>query len=166
MKASRFIKGDYRKHAPLTARPTTRNVLGKKEGYPEASDGKNRHDRRADRHFQGIRKNTLGVPLGFNVLTWNSRCQDVAMFQRESDASKGKPYVSPGKQKRYARSTDILKGVPGASRFRDMVRKNGLQETIMLMHGYNRGVKRHPGYPTMGNYDKTGGCLAGPSKAK
>ena len=44
MKASRFIKGDYRKHAPLTARPTTRNVLGKKEGYPEAIDGRSRRN--------------------------------------------------------------------------------------------------------------------------
>lgn len=111
MKASRFIKGDYRKHAPLKAKPSQNRIV---EYAPET----NRHERR--------RVKSLSRTYG----------------------------------------PAILKGVPGAARFRDMVRKNGLQETIMLMHGYNRGVKRHPGYPTMGNYDKTGGYLASPRKAK
>ena len=62
--------------------------------------------------------------------------------------------------------TLAIKGKPGAKLLRRMFRANGLQETIMLMHGYNRGVKRHPGYPTMGNYDKTGGYLASPRKGK
>lgn len=114
MKASRFIKGNYRKHAPLTSRPTTCNALGKKEGYPEANDGKNRHERRAEK-------------------------------------------------RRYTLAT---KGKAGTKLLRRMFRANGLQETIMLMHGYNRGVKRHPGYPTMGNYDKTGGYLASPRGKK
>ena len=64
-----------------------------------------------------------------------------------------------------ARYSLAIKGHPGTKILRRMIRAQGLQETMMLMHGYNRGVKRHPGYPTMGNYDKTGGYLASPRKA-
>lgn len=58
----------------------------------------------------------------------------------------------------------FLKGVSGAKILRRMVKSQGLRETIMLMNGVNRGVKRHPGYPTRGDYDRTGGRLASPRK--
>ena len=62
--------------------------------------------------------------------------------------------------------TLAIKGKPGAKLLRRMFRAGGLQETIMLMHGYNRGVKRHPGYPTKGNRDRAGKILASPRKSK
>lgn len=55
-------------------------------------------------------------------------------------------------------------GKPGAKLIRRLFRRVGLNEAIMLMHGYNRGVKRHPRYPTMGAYDRTGGRLASPKR--
>ena len=106
-----FIKGDCRKHAPLSSATAWPKIV-------EYAPAENRHYRRQAKAWKRI----------------------------------------------YGQA--ILKGVPGASRFRDMVRKNGLQETIMIMHGYNRGVKRHPGYPTMGNRDRAGKILASPRKAK
>lgn len=57
-----------------------------------------------------------------------------------------------------------ISGKPGAKLIRRIFRRVGLNEAIMLMHGYNRGMKRHPGYPTMGAYDRTGGRLASPRK--
>ena len=55
-----------------------------------------------------------------------------------------------------------IKGKPGSKLVRALFRETSLQEAFMLMHGYNRGVKRHPGYATMGAYDKTGGKLVAP----
>ena len=51
--------------------------------------GKNRHERRTEKHFSGVRKNTLGVPVGFNAKTWNTRCAELAYLVRQNDASKG-----------------------------------------------------------------------------
>ena len=65
-------------------------------------------------------------------------------------------------QASFSRYRLAIKGKPGAKLIRAMFRAQGVQETILLMHGYNRGVKKHPGYPTMGNYDRTGGRLASP----
>lgn len=131
----KYQKGDCRAHGPLDSKPLTLHTLGKREGYPETKAGPNRHERRTSQHFRGIRMNSRGVPVGFNVQTWNSRCQDVAAMKREDDASKGVPYKTPGKQKRYARPQDFLKGKPTASILRGMVRRQGLKETILLMHG-------------------------------
>ena len=50
--------------------------------------GHNRHERRAMRHFQGVRKNTKGFPIGFNKTTWDSRCAELALIARQNDASK------------------------------------------------------------------------------
>lgn len=68
------------------------------------------------------------------------------------------------REKAVSRYRLAIKGKAGAKLIRRLFRRVGLQDAIMLMHGYNRGVKRHPGYPTMGNYDKTGGKLASPRK--
>ena len=68
------------------------------------------------------------------------------------------------REKAVSRYRLAIKGKSGAKLIRRLFRSVGIQNAIMLMHGYNRGVKRHPGYPTMGNYDKTGGKLASPRK--
>lgn len=83
-------------------------------------------------------------------------------------------YSEPGPQNRHERRREkavsryrlAIKGKSGAKLIRRLFRSVGIQNAIMLMHGYNRGVKRHPGYPTMGDYDKTGGRLASPRKPK
>lgn len=64
MKASRFIKGDFRKHGELTSRGLTMNHLGKKQGFPEPASGQNRHERRREKAMirRATKTNLKGRP--------------------------------------------------------------------------------------------------------
>lgn len=78
------------------------------------------------------------------------------------------PATGPNRKQRRAQKKRYqlaIKGSPGAKLLRRLFRRVGIQNAIMLMHGVNRGFKRHPGYPTRGDYDRTGGRLASPRKS-
>ena len=52
------------------------------------------------------------------------------------------------------------KGKSGIGLLRKMFRGGGVNETVLLMNGANRGKRMHPGYPKMGDYTREGFKLA------
>lgn len=85
---AKYDKKDCRNHGGQIKTPVSK--------YPklvkgcEWFTGKNRHDRRTAKHFAGVRKNTKGFPIGFNKITWNQRCAELAYLERQQDASRGR----------------------------------------------------------------------------
>lgn len=160
---SKYQKGDCRNKGKPKDGVTQVRFLGKKQGYPEPAAGKNREMRRTDFHFRGIRKNTLGVPVGFNVKTWNQRCVEIAEEFKTSDASKGDAFKDENKKKRFSRPNDFaFKGTPGSKLLRKMFRLYGTREVLHAMSGAEREQRKHPGYARMGAYTKHGHKLCKP----
>lgn len=158
----KYQKGDCRARGKPEGRPITMNSLGKKEGYPEPASGPNRQQRRTERHFRGIRKNTVGVPLGFSPDTWMKRCAEIALAYRDDDASHGES-VKSVTGKRHARPQDTnFKGLPNSKHLRKMIRANGVKTTLNWMRGLNRGIRFFHGYAKVGMFDRRGGRLVAP----
>jgi hypothetical protein len=162
---AKFRKGDCRnKSKRKSALGTMKYIDG--PGYTPA-DGPNRHERRTEHHFRGIRMNTVGFPIGFNCETWRSRCVTIAEEQRISDASKGKKYTAPDKTRRSARPQDLVfKGFSNTKILRKMARRYGVREVARAMAGLDRGQRNFPAYPLKGARTREGFLLTVPKGRK
>lgn len=78
---AKYAEDDCRNHGgPIVGKPLMMEFVHEVTGIT-------RSERRRRKHFMG-RKNTVGVPIGYNVKTWGAFCASNASERKEQEVIK------------------------------------------------------------------------------